>query len=466
MIREGSLEDKVSLEVQIDGVWTEIQPAANGISFIRGGRRNGATNTIDVGGLNTTLVDSFDPMAGSVIKPNQPVRLRGKVPYDSPINHIYNYNMTDQLEAILGGNMKTAVTTSYPKLPMYSFTKNGTFVREVVPTNFNGGSLIQTNFNTPFGSTWWKKTGHSSDPEWPTVRFTIPSTVSGTRYMVSLLSKPANPANITQIPPAISVISGATSIAGTTSKEIGNTWEEGGSMNNSVALFQATATSVVLEAQFADFSAVGDIESFLYKLQVYTYVNSSTPTYSTIAIPVLGAIKGVKYSVAVKMAVIANATSVNVTCAAMNQVTVTSAPTTLTVAGDWTPTSNNDSLEFRYNIENFPGQTIGEGNIGYVRIKEIVITPNDNRNIFVGFVQDVNSDYSINAENGKITSFTNISCVDGVQSLSNTTQYGVMAPGGARRESWESRIAQLTSKSLIPVNPPVVSDRWDTIKSW
>lgn len=76
---------------------------------------------------------------------------------------------------------------------------------------------------------------------------------------------------------------------------------------------------------------------------------------------------------------------------------------------------------------------------------------------FTGNISDLSQSPSYDA-NGVKQTFTTITAVDAIASLANTDRYGAISASGAGYQSWEDRIAQLASSSLVPVNLPGSSD--------
>lgn len=56
--------------------WTAWTPDLNQTTIQRGGARNGPTTTVEPGILTARLVNAGDPLAGSTLRPNLPLRIR------------------------------------------------------------------------------------------------------------------------------------------------------------------------------------------------------------------------------------------------------------------------------------------------------------------------------------------------------------------------------------------------------
>lgn len=83
MITEKALLNILALEVYT-GVWKPITADLRSVSIQRGGKRRGITNTVEVGTLACSLVNTEDPLKGGTLKPNQAIRLKMR---DTPRGH-------------------------------------------------------------------------------------------------------------------------------------------------------------------------------------------------------------------------------------------------------------------------------------------------------------------------------------------------------------------------------------------
>jgi hypothetical protein len=63
--------------------WVEWTGALNTVESNRGGKRSGASSTVEVGTLTATLINAGDPLDSEDLKPNVKVRLRHRVTDDT-----------------------------------------------------------------------------------------------------------------------------------------------------------------------------------------------------------------------------------------------------------------------------------------------------------------------------------------------------------------------------------------------
>lgn len=77
MITEQAILNLLVFESSADGVdWVEWTGSLRSVDANRGGKRSGASTTVEVGTLAAVLVNAGDPMEGDDLKPNVRVRLR------------------------------------------------------------------------------------------------------------------------------------------------------------------------------------------------------------------------------------------------------------------------------------------------------------------------------------------------------------------------------------------------------
>ncbi len=110
MISETALAGFLELETYIGGVWVPWLAKASSVEVNRGGKRNGATSTVDVGILTLVLVNAGDPLAGGQLTPNMPARLT--LTTVTPALPIFTGNILD-VDTAYALNKKTGKLSTY-----------------------------------------------------------------------------------------------------------------------------------------------------------------------------------------------------------------------------------------------------------------------------------------------------------------------------------------------------------------
>lgn len=84
MIVEQAVLNLLTFESSKNGTtWVEWTGSLQSIDSNRGGKRSGATSTVEVGTFNATLVNAGDPLTTNALKPNLRIRLRHRVSGDT-----------------------------------------------------------------------------------------------------------------------------------------------------------------------------------------------------------------------------------------------------------------------------------------------------------------------------------------------------------------------------------------------
>lgn len=118
MITEIAVLEFLVLETSEDGVdWIEWTGALREIDGGRGGKRSGASTTVEVGFISATLINSGDPLTDSGLKPNLRVRLRHRDAVDVDENPlaVFTGRIVD-LFTIYRLDKQTGVTTTIVNL--------------------------------------------------------------------------------------------------------------------------------------------------------------------------------------------------------------------------------------------------------------------------------------------------------------------------------------------------------------
>lgn len=141
MILESPVLPLLNLETFDSGVWSPWLADANSLQMVRGGKRNGPTQTTDVGTLSCTLINTADPLAGGALAPGQPIRVmatNGQSPtLDFPAVPLYSNGFETSIDSWVAANGTTTVSRFTGE------SRSGSWSYDMSGEDFDGFAITQ-----------------------------------------------------------------------------------------------------------------------------------------------------------------------------------------------------------------------------------------------------------------------------------------------------------------------------------